>query len=140
MPSELQRMNTLTPSGLGLFLTNCLAATLPVKGTICSSMLFLSHGGSIRHRSLIATSSGLTFQSLSFGERGDDNSPMCRAERSLKNRFTLVASETTGIWVAGCQYNLILGNFSVPIIIRIPRNVLISSGVVTRMAPVVSST
>lgn len=141
MPPELQRRNTITPSGLGLFLINCLATTLPVKGRICSSMLFCSEGGSCRPRSLVAFRSGRTFRNLSRGECEIDDFMACMADLSLENLLMLVASQIVEICVAGCRYMRILENFSIPIMINTPRKFfLISSEVVARILAVVSLT
>lgn len=96
---------------------------------------FFSVGGNSRHLFLTASSNGRTFQNLSVPQWFVSGSVTCSADCSLKNLFTLMASDTLGISVAGLQYVLTRENFNVPIIISVPKNVCTSSGVVPRMAP-----
>lgn len=135
MPSELQPTNALMPSGLGLFLTNCFTGTLPVKGTICSPMLFSSSGSKLKHQLLTASRIGTTFQNLILmGSLGAFESVTCSTARSLKNRLQVIASEIVGIFMSSYQYIRTRGNLRSAMCIIIPKK-LISFGVALSSSP-----
>lgn len=89
MPSLLQRTKIFKPTGFGLLLITCLAATLPVNGTICLLKLLCLCTSRSGHRLLTASRRGLTFHNLSalVGSQGVLWTGICNTLLSLKNLF-----------------------------------------------------